>query len=70
MAEVYERECLGHSLGSKPLILTRCHNMRPFWAGSLSVCGHAYNVKGIKGKISLFLFFLRKRDSESFTKNS
>ena len=49
-------ECIGRSPGDEPLTLTRCHS-----SGLLqlyealerwkSVCGRAYNVKGIKGKI-------------------
>ena len=66
MQDRYEwRECMGHSLGDEPLTLIRCtvvdcHSyMKPLKGGSPSVGEPTtYNLKGIKGKISVFLFFL------------
>ena len=50
---------MGHSLGDEPLTLTRCHSyMKPLKDGSPSV-GQAYNLKGIKGKCSVFLLLLK-----------
>ena len=59
-----------HSLGDEPLTLTRYHScgLRQLYKaleGWKSVCGRAFNLKGIKGKIfcfsslhkALFLFY-------------
>ena len=56
-------ECMGHSLGDEPLTLTRCHScglpqLHEACEGWKSVYGRAYNLKGIKGKFSVFLLFL------------
>ena len=54
---VCEGECMGHSSGDEPLTLTRCHSyMKPV---KKFFCGRAYNLKGIKGKFSVFLIFLK-----------
>ena len=58
MAGIYEGECMGRKLGDEPLTLMRCHSCgmaqvyEALWWKS--VCGRAYNLKGIKGKISFF----------------
>ena len=53
---------MGRSPGYKPLILRRCHScglpqLYEAFKGLNSVCGPAYNLKGIKGKFSAFLLF-------------
>ena len=60
---------MGCSLEDEPLTLTRCHSCglsQPYEALEewKSVCGRAYGLKGIKGKI-IFFFFLKL--SFSFT---
>ena len=63
MAGVCEGECIGRSPGDEPLTLTRCHSCglpQLYEAfGWKSVCGRVYNLKGIKGKISFLLLFLK-----------
>ena len=61
---VYEREYMGSSLGNELLTLMRCHScglpqLYEALEGWKSVCGQAYNLNGIKGKISVFLHFLK-----------
>ena len=64
MAGICKGECMGRSPGNEPLTLTRCHSCGlpqlyeavEEWK---SVCGRAYNLKGIKGKFSVFLHFLK-----------
>ena len=61
---VYEGECMGHSPGDEPLTLTRCYScgmpkLHEAFEGWNSVCGRAYNLRGIKGKIFCFSFFLK-----------
>ena len=60
MAGVCEEECTGRSPLNEPLTLTRRHScgLPKLYEtiGRKSVCGRAYNLKGIKGKIS-FPFF-------------
>ena len=53
MVGVCERECM-----------TRCHicglsQLYEALEGCKSVCDRAYNLKGIKGKFSVFLLFLK-----------
>ena len=65
-----ERECIGRSAGDEPLTLTRCHScglpqLYEVLEGWNSVCGEAYNLKGIMGKISVVPLFLNL--SFSFT---
>ena len=61
MAGVCEREYMEHSQRDKHHTLTRCHSCGlsqvyvAFWWKS--VCGRAYNIKGIMGKF--FSFFLK-----------
>ena len=60
----FEGECMGHSRDDEPLILTRCHScglsqLYEALEEWKSVCSRAYNLKGIRGKISVFLLFLR-----------
>ena len=54
---------MGHSPGDEPLTLTiwySCGLSKLYEAfGWKSVCGQAYNIKGIKRKISVFLLFLQ-----------
>ena len=64
MGAVCEGECMGHSLGDKPLTWTRCHGcgfaqLYEALEVRKSVCSRAYNLKGIKGKISVYLLFLK-----------
>ena len=64
MLGVCEGECMGHSSGDEPQTLTRCHSgglpqIYEAFEGWKSVCDRAYNLKGIKGKFSVFLFFLK-----------
>ena len=60
MAEVCEEECMGRSPRYEPLVLKRWHSCglpqiyKAF--GLKSVCDRTYNIKGIKGKFSLFSF--------------
>ena len=59
--DICEGECMGHSLGDKPLILRICHICKLPWLHKAleewkSVCGQAYIIKGINGKISFFCF--------------
>ena len=54
----------GRSPGNKPLTLTICQScgfpqLNEALEGWKSVYGRAYNLKGIKWKISIFLFFLK-----------
>ena len=54
---------MGHSPGDELLNLTRCHSYgMPKLYEALedlkSVCGRAYNLKGIKGKVLFFFSFL------------
>ena len=64
MAGVCEGECMGRSARGEHLTLTillvvGCHSyMNPLKGGSF-VCGRAYNLKGVKGKFSVFLLFLK-----------
>ena len=61
---VCEAECMSHSPGDEPLTLTKCHSwdchsyMKPL-KGVSPFCGRVYNLKGIKGKISVFLLCLK-----------
>ena len=55
---------MGRSPKNEPLTLMRCHNcglkqLYDVLEGWKSVCGRAYNLKAIKGKISSFLIFLK-----------
>ena len=64
MAGFLRGECMGCSLGDEALNLTRCHNcglpqLYEAFEGWKPVCGRAYNLKGIKGKFSIFLHFLK-----------
>ena len=64
MVLVCEEAYMGHSLMDELLILMRCHicelpQLYKALEGWKSVCGQAYNLKGIKGKISVFLLFLK-----------
>ena len=61
MAGVCEGECMGCSPGDEPLTLTRCHRcgLPQLYEGWKSVCGRAYNLKGINVKFSVFLLFLK-----------
>ena len=48
---------------NEPLTLTRCHSsgmpqLYEAFEGWKSVCGRAFSLKGIKGKISVFRLFL------------
>ena len=66
MAGICEGECMGCSPGDEPLTLMRYHSCGlPHEAleGWKSVCGQAYNLKGIKGKFSVFLLFLSWHDA-------
>ena len=52
-------ECMGYSSGDEPLTLTRCHScgmpkLYEVLEGWKAVCGRAYNLKVIKGKIFCF----------------
>ena len=58
-----EGEYIRHSPGDEPQTLTTCHSCGlPHLCEALevwkSVCGRSYNLKGIKGTVSLFLLFL------------
>ena len=60
---VCKGECMGYSLEDESLMLMRCHScgmpqLYETLEGWKFVCGQAYNLKGIKGKISVFLLFL------------
>ena len=63
MAGFSEGECMGHSLGEEPLTLMRFHScglqLYEDFEGWKHVCDRAYNLKGIKGKISVILHFLK-----------
>ena len=53
---------MGRSPGNEPLTLMRCYScglpqLYESLEGWNSVFGRAYNLKGIKGKISVFLLF-------------
>ena len=55
-------ECMGHSQGDEPLTLTRFHccglpQLYEALEGWKSVYARAYNLKGIKGKFSVFFSF-------------
>ena len=57
---VGEEECTGRSPGDAPLTLTRWHScglphLYEALEGWKSICGRAYNLKGIKG--NCFCFF-------------
>ena len=57
-------EYMGRCPGDEPLTLTRCHScglpqLYEALEGWKSVCGRVYNLKGIKGKFSVFLLFLK-----------
>ena len=61
---VCEGEYMVHRLGYAPMTLTRFHScgllqLYEAFEGWESICGLAYNLKGIKGKISIFLHFLK-----------
>ena len=61
---VCEGECLGRSFGDEPLALTRCLScgvpqLYEALDGWKFICGRAYNIKGIKGKIYVILLFLK-----------
>ena len=63
MTGICEGECMGRSQGDEPLILTKCHScglpqLYEAFEGCKSVCGRAYNLKGIKGKFLFFFSFL------------
>ena len=56
MAGVCEGEWMGHRTEDEPLTLTRCRScglpqLYEALEGWKSVCGLAYNLRGIKGKI-------------------
>ena len=61
MAGVCEGECIGHSQGDEPLTSPRCHSygLPQLYetCGWKSVCGRAFNLKGVKGKNYFSLFF-------------
>ena len=64
MVRVFEGECMGRSPGDDPLTLTRWHSsglpqLYEALEGWKAVCGLAYNLKGIKGKLYVFLLFLK-----------
>ena len=55
---------MGCSLGDEPLTLKRCFScglpqLYEALEGWKSVCVQAYNLKGMKGKFSVFLLFLK-----------
>ena len=57
-------ECMGRSPGDEILTLTRYPNcglpmLYEAFEGWKSVCGRAYNLKSIKGKIYVILLFLK-----------
>ena len=63
-AGVCEGECMGSSPGDESLTLMRCRSCRlpqlyEAFEGWKSVCGRAYNLKSIKGKILVSLLFLK-----------
>ena len=57
---VCERECMGLTPQDEPQTLMRCHSygLNEALEGWKYDCGQAYNLKGIKGKISVILLFL------------
>ena len=60
MVGVCERECMWRSQGYEPLTLMRCHSYMKLLKGGSPSVAEQYNLKGIKGKFSLFfLFFLK-----------
>ena len=61
MVGVCEGECMGHSPEDELMTLTSCGLPQLYEAfeGWKSVCSRAYNLKGIKGKFSVFLLFLK-----------
>ena len=64
MAGVCEGESMGRSLGDGLLTLTRCHScglpqLYETCEGWKSICGRAYNLKGIKRKFSVSLLLLK-----------
>ena len=63
MMGVCEGECMVYSPRDEPLTLTRCHicgmlKLYEILVGWKSVCGQAYKLKDIKGKILFFFSFL------------
>ena len=55
--------CEGECMGDETLTLTRCHScglpqLYEVLEGRKSVCDRAYNLKGIKGKIYVFILFV------------
>ena len=63
-AGVCKGECMGRSPGDEPQTLTRYHScglpqLYEAFVGWKQFCGQAYNLKGIKGKFSVFLHFLK-----------
>ena len=59
MAGVCEGECMGRTQGNEPLHLDEMPQVYDACEGWKSICGRAYNLKGIKGKISVFLLSLK-----------
>ena len=59
MARVCEGECMERSPGDEPLTFDLMPQLYEGLEGWKSVCGRAYNVKGIKGKFSDFILFLK-----------
>ena len=64
MQDRCEGECMGRSPGDEPLAFMRCQScglpqLYKAFEGWTSACGRSYNLKGIKGKISCFLLFLK-----------
>ena len=62
MARVYKEKCFGRCPGDEPLTLTRLQScelpqLYEVLEGRKSDCDQAHNLKGIKGKFSVFLFF-------------
>ena len=55
MAGVCEMECVTKSHGAEPLTLMRCHSYMKLYK---SVLWPSPQLKGIKGKISLFSYLL------------
>ena len=54
MAGVCEGECMMRSPGNEPMTLTKSHScglpqLYEAFEGWKSICGRAYNLKGIKG---------------------
>ena len=53
-----EGECMGCSLGDKPLNFDELSQLYEDLEGWKLVCGRAYNSKGIKEKFSVFLLLM------------